>query len=520
MLLFCRNHFINLQNIFRDVCSNLSNLQVDQDTQELNLVKRFDGNNNYFKSTQSCMPKINDKNNKEPMLEQCRKGMERFDKSKADIDQKYIQVNNATDNGQTSSFKYSSNLFANKCIIETPVNAIHQHPINKLEYTQHMDDVKILSSNQTTWNNRSFNIVQKSATIVNSQPIQDTCFNTQKISMQARDGRKQMLPWEPNNSKFYNTFNVASYGNNVQTSNNSVVTSILEPTMNRNKENPNILYKYAPNTQQKLDATSLDFTRHSILLDQTSRCDPLVQDGFHADPNNTMRPTITMRINNSNSAFGPDDSNNPHIRNCPVHPIIYAPSPNVQMWNPHSQYPVLPVCNNSLYANYTHNVIPNTINQSNNYNSSMQLKYIPCMQTNNYIRSTRSDLSNCTVQARNVVDNVPVKSNQHCKKSPDNSRMIYNNPLHVTSLSRSGSQQDVNFRPTTDVNQCSNAYLWPIQKHTSQNTANYVQMSKYQKSQAIQALASDDNESKNIRPIISPKEFITINISVSKNKIN
>ena len=106
-------------------------------------------------------------------------------------------------------------------------------------------------------------------------------------------------------------------------------------------------------------------------------------------------------------------------------------------------------------------------------------------------------------------------SNQHYKKCQDNSRIIYNPSQYVTSLSHSESQQDMNFMPTKDINQCSNAYFCQIQKH-NQNAVNYMQMSKYSKSQMIQDLASDDNESENIPPIISPKEFITANVSSNK----
>lgn len=472
--------------------------------------------------------------NIEPMLGQCYEEVERSDESKADIDQQCIEINNATDNEHTKLYKHSSNLLSNKCTAETPANAIHQHSI-KLDYIQHMNDMKKLRSNQTTWNTcLSNNTMQKNATIVNSQQsIQNMRFNVQQTSTQAKDETKQILPWEPNSSKFYNqpfsvsnamrlsqipnTFNVASYESNIQTSNDSDVTSMLE-VMNRNKENSNILYKYMPNTQQRFGTFS-DSTGHPTLSDQTNRRNPLVQDGFHVGPYNAMRPTI-MHISNSN-VFGPDDSNNTHIMNCSLHPIIYTPSPNVQTWNPQLQYP-LTVFNNSPYASST-SAMSNTTNQSNNYNSigsmhDQQLKYISCMQMDNYIRGTHSDLSNCTVQARNIVHNVPVKSNQHYKKCQDNSRMIYNPYQYVTSLSHSESQQDMNFMPTKGINQCSNAYFCQIQKH-NQNAVNYMQISKYSKSQMIQDLACDDNESENIPPIISPKEFITTNVNLS-NKID
>lgn len=462
----------------------------------------------------------------EPMLGRCHKEMKKIDKSKINIDQQNIEINNATDNEQTNSFKHSSNLLSNRYTVETPADAIHQHSL-KLEYSQHMDNVKKLGSSQTTWNNcLSNSTVQKNATIVNSQrSIQNMRFNVQQTIMQATDQTKQMSSREPNSSKFYNqpfsignamppsqipnTFNVALYESNVQTSNDSDTTSILETAMNRNKEKSDIFYKYTPNIQQRSGTTFSDFTGHSISSGQTRKWNSCV-DSFHVDPYNIMQTY-------NSGAFDPNDFNNTHIRNSLPHPIIYAPSPNVQTRNPQLQYP-LPVSYNPSCTNYIR-VIPNTTNQLNNFNNigsmhDQQLKYIPCMQMNNYIRGTHSDLSNCTVQPRNAVDNVPMKSNQHYKKCQDNSRMVYNVSRYVTPLSYSGVQKDKNFMPAIGKNQCSNAYFWQNQKD-NQNAVNYMQMSKYPKSQMIQDLACDDNESENIPPIISPKEFITNNVSFS-----
>lgn len=462
---------------------------------------------------------INHIRKQELFLEQCYKEMKKIDKSKVNINQRNREINNATDNEQTNSFKHSSNLLFNKCTVETPADAIHRYSL-KLEYSQDMDDVKKLGNSRTTWNNcLSNNTVQKNATVVNPlQSIQNMRFDVQQTIMQARDQTKQMPSWESNSNKFYNhfsiinatqpsqilnTFNVASYESNIQTLNDKDAPNILKTAMNYNKENLDILYKYTPNIQQRSGTTFSDFTGHSILSGQTSKWNPFVQDSFHIGPYNT-----TQTYNSG--TFDPDNFNNTHM-NCLPHPIIYAPFPNVQ--NPQLQY-LLPVSYNSPCTNYIC-VIPNTtqLNNFNNINSmhDQQFKYIPCMQMNNYIRDTHSDLSNCTIQARNAVNNVPMKSNEHYKKCRDNSRMVYNDARYVRPLSHSGFQQGMNFMSAIDKNQCSNEYLRQKQKN-NQNTVNYMQMSKYPKSQAIQ---DPCDESENIPPIISPKEFITNNVSFS-----
>ncbi|XP_050448753.1 uncharacterized protein PF3D7_1120600-like [Cataglyphis hispanica] len=457
----------------------------------------------------------------EPFLEQCYKEMKKIDKSKVNIDQRNREINNATVNEQTNSFKHSSNLLLNKCTVETPADTIYRYSL-KLEYLQHMNDVKKLENNRTTWNNCLSNNTVQNATVVNPpQSIQNMRFDIQQTIMQARDQTKQM---PSNSNKFYNhfsiinamqpsqipnTFNVASCESNIQTSNDKDTPNILKTAMNYNKENSDILYKYTPNIQQRSGTTFSDFTGHAILTGQTSKWNPFVQDSFNIGSYNT-----TQTYNSG--AFDPDNFNNIHM-NCLLHPIIYAPFPNVQIRNPQLQYP-LPVSYNSPCTNYIR-VIPNTtqLNNFNNVNSmhDQQFKYIPCMQMNNYTRDTHNDLSNCTIQARNAVDNVPMKSNQHSinKKCQGNSRMVYNDARYVRPLSHSGFQQGMNFMSAIDKNQYSNEYLRQKQKD-NQNTVNYMQMSKYPKSQAIQDPCGDD-ESENIPPIISPKEFITNNVSFS-----
>lgn len=443
----------------------------------------------------------------EPILEQCHKEMKRIDKSKLNIV-----------NEQTNLSKDSFN-FPNKCTIKIPTNVIHQHSL-QFEDTQYMDDVKKLESNKIICNDGlETSTIQKNVTIVNSQqPIQNIHCDVQQSITQAKDQLKQM-PWDISGSKFYNqnfsvrnairssqvsnTFNVASlYEKNIHISNDGGATSMLGTAINHNNENLNVFYKYMPNIQQKSDTFST-FTDHSMLSNQT-KCNSSVQDSFHVDPYNMIRPTIY----NSN-AFDPDDINNTRIMNCLSHPVIYAPSSNMQSRNPQLQYP-LPVFYNSSCASYVP-TIPNTINQSNNFNNidslhDYQLKYIPHIQMNNYIRA--NDLNNHTVQPRNIVDNVSMKFNQHYKKCQDNSRIVYDLFRYVAPLPHSRSQQNMNFMPMSNINRYNNGYFLQNQKR-NQNAVNDMQISKCPKDQTIQDFSCDDDESENVPPIISPKEFLT-----------
>lgn len=460
----------------------------------------------------------------EPILKQCHKKMKRIDKSKPNTDQQNIESNNIIENEQTNAPKYLSNLLPNKCTIKTPTNVIHQHSL-QFKDTQYMDDVKKLENNPIICNNNlSTHTIQKNVTILNSQQsIQNIHCDIQQAITQTKDQTKQMPLLDLNDSKFYNqhfsvsnemrpsqipnTFNEASlYESNIQTSNDSNATSMLRTAINYNKENSGIFYKYMPNIQQKSDTFST-FTDHSILSDQT-KWNSSIQDSFHVDPYNMIQPTT---IYNSD-AFDSDDINNTRIVNYLSHPIIYAPSSNMQTRNPQLQYP-LPVFYNSSSTSYVR-IIPNTINQSNNFNSigslhDQQLKYIP--RVNNYIKA--NNLNNHTVQSRNIVDNVSMKFNQHYEKYQDTFQMVYNPSRYVTPLPHSRSRQDMNFIvPVTNINQY-NAYFWQNEKR-NQNV-NYMQISKCPKSQMIQDLSCDNDESENIPPIISPKEFITNNVKFS-----
>ncbi|XP_025268613.1 uncharacterized protein LOC105256898 isoform X2 [Camponotus floridanus] len=512
--------------------NKLNHMQSTTDTKSTIIYKKgicnSEKNVNFAKThlTEKEYANLNiDIRRQEPILEQCHKEMKRIDKSKSNIDQQNIEINNITENEQNLS-KDSSNLFPNKCTMKIPANVIHQHSL-QFEDTQYMDDVKKLEGNQTTCNNSlETNTIQKNVTIVNSQQsIQNIrCDMQQAIITQAKDQIKQMPSWGLNDSKFYNqnfsvrnamrpsqvsnTFNVTSLcGSNMQTSNDGNATSILGTAINHNKENSNVFYKHMPNIQQKSDTFST-FTDHSILLDQT-KCNSSVQDGFHVESYNIVQPTT---IYNSD-ALDPDDIKNTRLS----HPIIYAPSLNMQTRNPQLQYP-LPVFYNSSCANYVR-TIPNMINQLNNFNCiyslhDQHLKYIPRMQMNNYVRA--NDLNNHTIHPRNIIDNVSMKFNQHYEKCQDNSQRVCDLFRYVAPLPHSGSRQNVNFMPMTNINQYNNAYFWQNQER-NQNAVNYMQILKCPKNQTTQDFPCDDNESENIPPIISPKEFVTNNVKFSNN---
>lgn len=441
---------------------------------------------------------------------------ETSDASKVDIKQRHKETNNEV----TDPFVHSSNLVFDKCATDSQVNMMHQHPL-KLENMQH-NDVNQLESNQTIWNQSSDNIVQKGATVMSlQQSIQNMHFNTQQTFTQAGNSTKQMSPWEPN-SKFYdqcfsvgdamrlsqipNTFNAPPYECNVQMSNDdNVTTSTLDTTMNNRSSN--MLYRYGSNVQQRSVTTPSDFSNHSISPCQTnqSRWSSSIQDGFHVEhPYVVTQPTM-MHVYNP-GVFGSGDFNNTHTMDYASHPVIYATSPYMQTWNPQLQYST-PVLYNSPCTNYT--TFPHN-NQSNNFNNSMhdqQYKHNPYSQMNNYVRDTFNDTNTC-VQTRNIVNNVPIKSN-YCKKYQDNCRAAYNVPQCIAPVSYSRSQQGMNFMPATGINQY-NTYCPLNQKHYKQNVANYMKNPKSQ----IQDFACDDNGSEDIPPIISPKEFVTNNVNV------
>lgn len=440
---------------------------------------------------------------------------ETSDTFNVDIEQQHKEMNNEV----MDPFVHSSNLIFDKCATESQVNIMHQHSL-KLENMQH-NDVNQLESSQTTWNQSSDNVVQKGATVMSlQQSIQNMHFNTQQTFTQAGNPTRQMSSWEPN-SKFYdqyfsvgdamrlsqipNTFNAPPYECNVQMSNDDNVTTTLDTTMNN--RNSNVLYRYGPNIQQRSVITPSDFSNHSISSCQTnqSRWSSSIQDGFHIEhPYVVTQPTM-MHVYNP-GAFGPDDFNNTHTVDYVSHPIIYASSPYMQTWNPQLQYPSTPVLYNSPCTNYT--TFPYN-NQSNNFNNSMhdqQHKHNPS-QMNNYVRDTFNDTNTC-VQTRNIVDNVPIKSNY--KKYQDNCRAAYDVPQYIAPVSYSRSQQGMNFMPATGINQY-NIYCPPNPKH-KQNVGNYIM--KNPRSQ-IQDFACDDNGSEDIPPIISPKEFVTNNVNVS-----
>ncbi|XP_018364515.1 PREDICTED: uncharacterized protein LOC108762150 [Trachymyrmex cornetzi] len=440
---------------------------------------------------------------------------EKINISKVDVGQQYRETNKE----DIKPLKHSSNLASDKCATDSQTNAIHQYS-SKLENMQRANDVNQLENSQITWNPSPDNDMQKGAAIMSlQQSIQNMHFNTQQTFTQTGNLRGQSS-WEPNNSKFYdqhfsvndamrlsqipNTFNAPPYSK-TQISNDDRVTgtSTLETT---NRENSNVLYRYGPNIQQRPVMAS-DFPGHSVSSCQTnqSRWNSSIQDSYHIEhPYVATQPTM-MHIYNS-AAFGPDDFSN--TMDYVSHPVIYAPSPYMQTWNSQLQYSV-PVVYNSPCTNYTFS----HHNQSNNFNSSVldqQHKHNPYMQMNSYARDTYHDTNTCSVQARNSVDNVPMKSNYYYKKHQDNCRAVCDVPQYVAPVSYSKSQQGMNFMPATAINQCNTSYC-PNQKYYKQNMTNYMKNPKGQ----IQDFICDDNASEDTPPIISPKEFVTSNVNLS-----
>ncbi|XP_018307544.1 uncharacterized protein [Mycetomoellerius zeteki] len=455
---------------------------------------------------------IKNKDQESTISEQC---CEKTNISKIDVGQQHRETNKE----DIKSLKYSSHLVSDKCATDSQINAINQYSL-KLENMQRTNDINQLESGQITWNQPSDNAMQKGAAIMSlQQSIQNMHFNTQQAFTQTGNLRGQSS-WEPNNSKFYdqhfsvndamrlsqipNTFNAPPYSKTQMSNDDSITgTSTLETAINI--ENSNVPYRYGPNIQQKPVVAS-DFPGHSVSCQTNqSRWNSSIQDSFHIEhPYVTTQPTM-MHIYNP-AAFGSDDFNN--TMDYVSHPIIYAPSPYMQTWNSQLQYSV-PVVYNSPCTNYT---FPHH-NQLTNFNSSMhdqQHKHNPYMQMNNYARDTYHDTNTCAVQARNSVDNVPMKSNYYYKKYQDNCRTVCDVPQYVAPVSYSKSQQDMNFMPATGINQCNTSYC-PNQKYYKQNMTNYIKNPKGQ----IQDFICDDNVSEDTPPIISPKEFVTSNVNLT-----
>ncbi|XP_011158401.1 probable cyclin-dependent serine/threonine-protein kinase DDB_G0292550 isoform X2 [Solenopsis invicta] len=434
------------------------------------------------------------------------------------IDQQY----EATNNEEMNPFKHSSNLAFDNCVTDSQVNMMHRNQYSlKPENVQHTNEINQLESGQATWNQSSDNAVQKDVTVMSvQQSIQNMHFNSQQIFTQAGNSLRQMSPWESNTSKFYdqhfsvgdamrmsqipNTFNASPYEYNVQMSNDNIVTSTLETTMS-NRENSSLLYRYEPNVQHK-PVMSTDFPGHSMSCQTNQvRWDSSIQDGFHVEhPYVVTQPTL-MHVYNP-AAFGPDDFDNTHTIDYVSHPVIYAPSPYMQTWN--SQLS-LPIMYNSPCTNYTA-AFPHN-NQSNNLNCMHDhtQQHKPYAQTSNCIRDNY-DMNTYAVQERNTVSNIPIRSNYH-KKHQDNCRAVYNVPEYAAPVSYSRSQQGMNSMQHATINQYNAPYYQPNQKHYKQNGANYVRNPKSQ----VQDFVCDDNNSKDIPPIISPKEFVTSDINLS-----
>ncbi|XP_077260043.1 uncharacterized protein LOC143896231 isoform X1 [Temnothorax americanus] len=427
-------------------------------------------------------------------------------------------------NEETDLFKHSSfNLTSDEYSTNSQFNDVtHQYSV-KLENMRRTNDVNQFESSQAAWDQPSDNAEQKGATVMSvQQSIQNMHLNTQQTFTQAGNPTRQMSPWELNGSKFYdqqfsvsdamrlsqipNTFSALPYEYNapISNDNNVTATSTLETTMSNNRENSNVLYRYEPNVQQRSVMAS-DYPDHSLSPCQTNqaRWSTSVQDGFHVEHPYIAAQPAMMHVYNP-AAFGLDDFNNAHTVDYVSHPVMYAPY--MQTWNSQLQY-AMPVLYNSPCANYT--TFSQASNQPNNFNNvhDQQQKHNPYAQMNSCVRDTH-DTNTCAVQAqRNTADNVPAKSNYYYKKYQDN-RTVYDVPQYVPPVSYSRSQQGMNVMPATGINQYNASYCSPNQRHYRQNVSNYMKKN--------QDFAYDDNGSaEDIPPIISPKEFVTDNISLS-----
>ncbi|KAL0123847.1 hypothetical protein PUN28_005996 [Cardiocondyla obscurior] len=418
-------------------------------------------------------------------------------------------------NEETNSIKCSSNVVSGNYTTASQINPIHPYS-SKAEN---------LESNLTTWNQPSENAVQKGATIPNlQQSMENMHFNTQQNFPHPRNSPRQMSTWEPNNSRFYdqhfsagdmmrmpqipNMYNALPYEFNTQISsdNSATATPALETTINSNRENSNVIYRYESNVPQRSVMAS-EFPGHSVSCQTNEvRWSVPVQDGFH-DTYVTPQPTMIHVYNPA--VFNPDDFNNTHAMDYVSHPIIYAPTPYLQTWNSQLQYP-MPVMYNSPCTNYT--TISQTSNQSSNFNNPIQeqqyKQYNSYVQPNNYVRDTYNDTNSCVAQPSNTADNIPIKSNYYKNNS---GCTVYNVPRYAPPVSYSRTQQGMNFVPPTSMNHNA-SYCSPHQKYYKPNVPNYMKNAK------SRDFVCDDNGTEDIPPMISPTEFVTNNLPIKTSQ--
>lgn len=467
----------------------------------------------------------------------------------ADVNEQSAEVNDQTNDEEMNLSKHSPNLYSNNFTVRPQTNSIDQRLL-KADNIQRVDDVNQLGNDQTVWNNDSSdNATQNIATVVNTQQSTRNMHYQPNITP-AGNQIKPALQMELDGSKFYdqqlqlphipNTFNALPYEYNIQATSSDSDIAIMPTfeTMDSNRETSNALHRYTPHMQQRQQPVTAFPDFHPV-SSQTNRWSPSMQNGFHVEQFvNTAQPAAAMHVYNS-GAFGSDDYSNLHERNClPPHQVLYAPC--MQTWNTPLQYPLIsPIYHNPPCTNYT--MFPNAANQSNNYNDlatvdSMcmhdqqhkYIHYVPMsnnygntgsmqMHTNsNYVKGTHGcDPTNCTAEARNVIDSDPMKFNRYYKYQ-DNYRGVYDVPQYATGP-HTRSQQSFTSARGAPASQY-NTYCPPNYKYNKSNGMqggiNYMQMSKNQKGQK-QNFASEDNGLEDIPPIISPKEYVTNNINFS-----
>jgi len=461
---------------------------------------------------------------------QSREETETTDVSKIDANQQdTVAIKKMIDKEINTPAHTSNN---DKRTTESQTNVTHQN-LKQENVQRAMDNTKQLENNQS-WCNVSSVMQRNNVTNVNSQhSFQSMHFGMQQMCAQT-DLSRQMSPWVPDCNRYYeqhfttedpmrlghilntSTFDAVPYENSLHTVSNDVAVSpsTLEIAIDRNRENSNALYRYTPHMHSRPVTSLSNFPSYSVSSGgHGNRWNSTLQEGSvhmeHPAYNVTQQPAAMVY---KSGMFGPDDFN-AHATNCLPHPVVYTPC--MQTWNPQLQYSV-PVFYNSPYAGYA--MFPDTMTQSTELddNSSLQQpKYISHPHMNNYVRNGRNyDPIDCAAQARNSIDNVPMKSDQYYKRYHDNCRTAYDVPRHIPPVSHSRSQ-GMNFVPANAGQR--NAHYSQSPRYYRQNVNN-TQVPKKAHDQRIQDFICDENALEDIPPMISPKEFITSNINLpSKN---
>jgi len=414
---------------------------------------------------------------------------------------------------------------------ESQTNMTHQNL--KQENVQRANvNAKPLENNQS-WCNGSLMMQRNNTTSVNSQhSFQNVHFGMQQVCAQTGDLSRQMSPWTPDCNRYYEqhfatedpmrlghilntTFDAVPYENNLHTASNDIAVppfSTLEVAIDRNRENPNALYRYAPHMHPRLVTPLSNFPNYSsVSSSHGNRWNSTLQEGGvhmeHPAYNVTQQPAAILY---KSGTFGPDDFN-AHATNCLPHPVVFTPC--MPTWNPQLQYP-MPVFYNPPYTGYA--MFPDTMTQSGELDdngSLQQPKYIPQAHMSNYVRNGHNyDPIGCAAQTRNPIDNVPVKSDQYYKRYRDNCHATYDvPPQHIPPVSHS-RPQGMNFVPANANMGQRNAHYSQSPRYYRQNVNN-TQVPKAH-DQRLQDFICDENALEDIPPMISPKEFITSNMNL------